>query len=481
MVGAVVVGFDLSTRAWATAGERAGRLARGFPIFDGVLRTDTLARDGAADDFGHLVHRRPLAVLEPGSVDDIVRLIRFARRWGIGVAPRGQGHASYGQAQVDAGVVIDMGLLSDVHDVADATADVDAGVTWRTLLDRTLERGLTPPTLTDYQDLSIGGTLSLGGIGGAGFRYGAQVDNVVALEVVTGEGRLVRCSRSRRPHLFDAVLAGLGQCAVITRASVGLRPAPDELRVFDLVYGDLQTFAEDSRTVLRDARFDTLQGLVVPGFAGGWAYILEATSSSGRSDGELLAQLRDIRQAAVIASMSYRSFALRLDPIVEQQRQAGTWEMPHPWLAVWLPDDQAVSFAGRVLSALTVDDTGGGPILLYPTRSAPFRQPLLRTPTSELMWQFAILRTALPHTAVSADDMVQGNRRLFEQAQAVGGLQYPNGAIPLTRADWVQHFGEAWPAFVRAKRRHDPAGILTPGQDIFGYARSSAIRSNRRR
>jgi FAD/FMN-containing dehydrogenase len=57
------------------------------------------------------------------------------------------------------------------------------------VLDRALPRGLTPPTLTDYQDLSVGGTLSVGGIGGAMFRYGAQVDNVVALEVVTGVGR----------------------------------------------------------------------------------------------------------------------------------------------------------------------------------------------------------------------------------------------------------------------------------------------------
>lgn len=283
VMGAGVIGFDVVTQTWATAGERVGRLARGFPAFDGVLRTDAIARDRAADDFGHLVQRSPLAVLEPGSVDDIARLIRFARRHDIEVAPRGQGHAAYGQPQVEAGVVIDMSTLAHVHDVGATTADVDAGVTWRTLLERALERGLTPPTLTDYQDLSVGGTLSLGGIGGAGFRFGAQVDNVVALEVVTGEGRVARCSRTRSPRLFDAVLAGLGQCAVITRAVVGLRPAPANLRVFDLVYGDLQTFAADSRTALRDVRFDTLQGLVVPGPAGGWAYILEATASSGRS------------------------------------------------------------------------------------------------------------------------------------------------------------------------------------------------------
>jgi hypothetical protein len=58
--GALVIGFDVSARGWATAADRAGRLARGFPLFDGVLHTGTAATAAAAEDFGHIVHRRPL-------------------------------------------------------------------------------------------------------------------------------------------------------------------------------------------------------------------------------------------------------------------------------------------------------------------------------------------------------------------------------------------------------------------------------------
>lgn len=120
-----------------------------------------------------------------------------------------------------------------------------------------------------------------------------------------------------------------------------------------------------------------------------------------------------------------------------------------------------------MLSELTLEDTGGGPILLYPTRSAPLRRPLLRIPPGELIWRFDILRTALA-TATPAEQMVQANRRLFEQLRRIGGYRYPVGAIPVTQPDWVQHFGDSWPQFARAKRRYDPAGILTPGQRIFG-------------
>jgi FAD/FMN-containing dehydrogenase len=479
--GALVVGFDLSSREWAVAGQRTGPLARGLPDFAGALRVGPRARDAAADDFGHIVHRRPLAVLEPASVDDVVKMIRFARREGIAVSPRGEGHSAFGQAQVRAGVVIDMSTLDRVHKVGRTIADIEAGVTWRTVLDRTLAKGVSPPALTDYQDLSVGGTLSVGGIGGAGFRHGAQVDNVLALEVVTGAGRRLRCSRTRSPALFDAVLAGLGQCALITRAVIRVQPAAERLRQFDLLYADLGTFAADARTVVRDGRFDTVQGLVVPSPAGGWAYLLEATSSSGRRDDELLAGLRDVRPQATIADKSFAAYAKRLDPIVEQQRRSGDWRRPHPWFDAWLPDRHAEDFAASVLSQLTLRDTGGGPILLYPTLSEPLQRPLLRVPSGEMIWQFDILRTTLATTA-TAVQMVEDNRRLFERVRQLGGYAYPVGAIGLDNRDWERHFGAAWPAFARAKRRYDPAGILTPGQGVFaatstrvGAARSAAL------
>ena len=253
---------------------------------------------------------------------------------------------------------------------------------------------------------------------------------------------------------------------MITRAVRKLIPAPATVRFFDLLYLDLATFAADARTVVRDGRFDTVQGLVVPSPAGGWAYLLEVTSSSGRGDDELLAGLRDVRGEATIRDLPFAAFATRLDPIVEAQKASGDWARPHPWFGVWLSDRHAEAYAGRVLSELTLRDTGGGPMLLYPTRSQPFTRPLLRVPSSELIWQFNILRNALP-TAAPAEEMVRDNRTLLGRARRVGGLDYPVGATPVSRNEWARHYGRAWPAFVRAKRRYDPARILSPGQGIF--------------
>src|SRR5919107_1504364 len=134
LAGAIVVaGFDTGLRSWVSAAElehRATALAEDFPVFDGVLLLDDASRAAAADDFGHLVHRQPVAVLKPGSVNDVVELVRFARQNDIQVAARGQGHSTQGQAQVEAGVVVDMATLNTVHEINPTNALVDGGARW---------------------------------------------------------------------------------------------------------------------------------------------------------------------------------------------------------------------------------------------------------------------------------------------------------------------------------------------------------------
>ncbi|HEU4509161.1 MAG TPA: FAD-binding protein, partial [Pyrinomonadaceae bacterium] len=132
LAGAIVIaGFDTRLRSWVSAAELdATSLAEDFPDFDGVLLLDEASRTAAADDFGHMVHRQPFAVLKPASVDDVVDLVRFARRNNIKVAARGQAHSTQGQSQVDAGVVVDMTTLAAVHEINPTNALVDGGTRW---------------------------------------------------------------------------------------------------------------------------------------------------------------------------------------------------------------------------------------------------------------------------------------------------------------------------------------------------------------
>lgn len=471
-VGAVVTGLDPVTRTWTTAASASGP-PEDLPPLDGELRVDGTARSAAADDFGHMVRREPVAVLFPGSVSDIAAMLRYCRERGLAAAPRGQGHATQGQAQVERGLVIDMSTLRGVQVNGDRVV-VQAGARWSQVLKATLPHGLTPPVLTDYLELSVGGTLSAGGLGGATHRHGAQVDTVRELEVVTGAGERVVCSPGRRAGLFHAALAGLGQCAVITRATLRLVPAPSAVRRYALYYPTLAALTADQRRVVRDARFDYVEGQIqpAPDGSGAWRYLLEAVAFHGGStppdDRALLAGLSYEHGTQEIADLPYFDFLDRLAPAVEFLRSTGEWARPHPWLNVFVPDRAVDTLVSSVVAGLEPADIGSsGVVLLYPVRRSLLRAPLLRAPDGELVFLFTLLKTASPGAAEPAA-MVAANRALYERVRAAGGTQYPVGSIPMRQEDWRRHFGRAWRPLAAARRRYDPDGVLTPGQGIFG-------------
>jgi FAD/FMN-containing dehydrogenase len=470
---AVVTGFDPATRAWATAASTDPEFAR-LPPLDGRLLLPPASLAPYADDYGHIVHRTPAAVLLPGSAEDVAKLIRFAGPLGIPVAPRGQGHQTYGQAQVRGGVVIDMGTLDAVSvDAADRTVSAGAGALWHTVLTASVARGLTPPVFPDYIELSVGGTLSVGGIGGASSHYGAQVDNVLALQVVTGEGEIVECSPLHDREVFEAALAGLGQCGVITRATIPLVPAPQMVRQYTLTYPTEPALTADQRKVVRDGRFAWLEGALSPATPSGWSFALEGAVyyASGHPpvDATVLAGLNYTGKPAT-QDYTYVDFVNQLAPAVAYLESTGEWYDPHPWINLFLPDGTVDAYMERVLAGLTARDIGAsGVVLLYPVPRRLLTRPLLRTPDSDLVFLFALLRTAQPDTdALTVPQALTRNRALYDEAVAAGATQYPIGSIPaLTEADWANQYGNEWARFGILKDEYDPFSIMTPGQGIF--------------
>nr|BDT32572.1 FAD-binding protein [Myxococcus sp. MH1] len=466
----VAVAFNPMSRSWASTPE-AGAVP--LPPLDGELLLDEASRTAASDDFGHIRHHTPWAVLVPGSVKDIVAMVRFARRQGLKIAAArglGESHSTFGQSQVPAGIVVDMSALATLHELDQDSAWVDAGVRWHELLQASLPSGKSPPVLTDYIELSIGGTLSAGGIGGQAFRWGLQVDNVLELDVVTGRGELVRCSRWRERPLFDAARSGLGQFGIIVRARVRLVDVQPRARTYLALYDDLHRFLEDQRRLIEDGRFDYVEGSVVSS-NGGRAYQLEVvkyfTPGSEPQDSRLLAGLRFQPGTLQVTDGSYFDFANRLAPLIELLKQLGVWGFPHPWLDMFVPARCAEEFVQEVLAQTTDADMGQGPILLYPFRASALTTPFLRTPNDRHVFLFSLLRTAIPPTPENVAALVQKNRAIVDRLTALGGKIYPVDAVPLSPADWRRHFHPHWERFVHAKRRYDPDHVLTPGQGIF--------------
>jgi cytokinin dehydrogenase len=442
------------------------------PSLPGNVSLDADVRSAVATDFGRLIHRQPRGVLKPASSGDIASLMRWARRQGVKVAARGQGHSTYGRALVEDGVVADMRAMNAIRDIKQDRVVVDAGTTWRELFEATLAEGLTPPVLTNYLGLSVGGTIAVGGIGAASSRHGMQTDNVVALDVVTGEGEEASCSATENPDLFDAVRAGLGQCGIVTQATLRLVRAPERIRRFQLFYPDLSSLAADQRRVLTEGRFDQLQGAVLPDGSGGWRYQLDGAvfhgTGSAPDDKAVLSGLSDERSTAVITDLTYREDALAFGKFETLLRTKGQWSHPQPWLLTFLRGSNAERVAGDILSGLKGDAVGPfGRITFYPLLTKAFRTPLVRLPAEDIVFVLNLIRLPASNDAATAERMLAENRMLYDRIREAGGIQYPVGAFAMSPGDWEVHFGSSWPPLREAKRRYDPERLLAPGYNLF--------------
>lgn len=441
--------------------------------------TDEGARESVATDFGRIVVREPRVVVRPASAKDVARVVKFAGRNSLSLATRGGGHSQSGQS-LSHQIVLDMTSLDQVRSVREDAATVQAGIKWRALVQHLAPQRLSPPVLTNNLDVTVGGTLSTGGLGVASWRYGTQADNCAELEVVTGTGDIVRCSEGANRPLFDAVRCGVGQFGVITEAVLNVRRYSPCYRSFYLLYDDLGALLDDLKMVMVDERFDYLEAWCVPcpqGFkhvAGQhqpfaqWFFPLHATVETAEANApeaaEKLAGLKFYKHVYTEGG-EVAEFFTRLDTLFALWRRGGYWDYMHPWMEGVLPWQTTGGYISQILAHLPPQALVGGHILLWPARGAASRVPLFLRPPSEFLMGFGIL-PAVPPAFINE---VLPRLRLASQALGMaGGKRYLSGWIDFDHEAWKAHFGEQWAAVTMAKQKFDPQGILNPDFVKFG-------------
>src|SRR6187402_858846 len=166
--------------------------------------------DAARAIWNGAIDRRPGCIVRCEGVADVVAAVRFARERELLVAVRSGGHGVGGHAVCDDGLVIDLSPMKGIRvDPAARTARAQAGVLWGELDRETQLHGLATVggivTHTGIAGLTLGG-----GIGWLTQKYGATVDNLLSVDVVTADGNLVTASADENPDLFWCVRGGGG-------------------------------------------------------------------------------------------------------------------------------------------------------------------------------------------------------------------------------------------------------------------------------
>jgi len=178
---------------------------------------------------------RPIAVVAPKDVEDIVDLVRWARRARTALVPRGGGTSLDGESvPPDGGVVVDLSGWSRV-------LEVDAGAQWARVepgvVNRDLQRALLPhglffpPNPGSWTTSTVGGNVGTNASGMRSFRYGPTRAWVREVEAVLGTGSRVRfgsrvAKRSVGPDLLQMFVGSEGTLGIATEVTVRLAPLP---------------------------------------------------------------------------------------------------------------------------------------------------------------------------------------------------------------------------------------------------------------
>ena len=214
-----------------------------------VLRPEDPGYDEARRLWNGAIDRRPAMIARCTGTADVMVGIGHARSSGLPLAVRGGGHNVAGTASCDGGIVLDLSPMKEVRvDPAAATAWAQPGLLWGELDQATQAAGLATTggivTHTGVAGLTLGG-----GIGWLMRKHGLTCDNLLAVELVTADGRLQRADEREHPELLWGIRGGGGNFGVVTGFRFRLHPVGPQVLAGPVFYA-----AEQTRQVLRGYR-----------------------------------------------------------------------------------------------------------------------------------------------------------------------------------------------------------------------------------
>ncbi|MFN2615839.1 MAG: FAD-binding oxidoreductase [Thermoleophilaceae bacterium] len=426
------------------------------------------------------IDRRPAAIVQPRTDQEVAQALLRARDDGAEIAVRGGGHSMPGHSMTDGGVTIDLSAMNHVAvDGGARRARVGGGALLGDVARATEPHGLAIP-YGHVSHTGVGGLTLGGGIGWIMRRYGLAIDRMRAARVVTASGDIVRASAEENDDLFWALRGGGGNFGIVTEfefelcehgpqvlAGLLLHPlerATDALRFsrdFMDSAPDEVTVYETFMTVPPEAPFpEELHGR--PAFGIGIVY------SGDPEEGErVLRPLREFGPPALdgVGAMPLTAVQEMLDPTAPHGMHS--YSKSH-WLAE-LPDDaidRMVALHEGVPSPMSLIITGrmGGAV----ERVAPESTAFAHRDPYRLLWVIGAWW--------EGDDaeQIEWTRGVFDTMtpHSTGGV-YVN-AIDEEPAERTRdaYRSSTWERLVEAKDRWDPDNVLRLNYNVPPSARA---------
>jgi len=191
-----------------------------------VIGPDDQDYDEARTIFYGGFDRSPAAIARVADANDVARAVRFAAETGTELAVRSGGHSVAGHGSTDGGIVLDLAEMKALELEGDGHAAwAETGLTAGEYSAAAGEHGLATG-FGDTASVGIGGITLSGGVGLLVRRFGLTIDDLLAAEIVTADGELLRIDERTDPDLFWAIRGGGGNFGVVTRFRFRLHELP---------------------------------------------------------------------------------------------------------------------------------------------------------------------------------------------------------------------------------------------------------------
>jgi FAD/FMN-containing dehydrogenase len=189
-----------------------------------LLRLGDDGYDAARQVWNGMIDRRPDLIARCAGAADVIAAVTFARTHGLVVSVRGGGHNVTGNAVCDRGLTIDLSPMKGIRvNPTRRTVRAEAGLTWGEFDRETQAFGLAT-TGGQISSTGIAGLTLGGGLGWLHRAFGLVVDNLLSVDIVTADGRLLIASATEHADLFWALRGGGGNFGIVTSFQYRLHP-----------------------------------------------------------------------------------------------------------------------------------------------------------------------------------------------------------------------------------------------------------------
>jgi FAD/FMN-containing dehydrogenase len=190
------------------------------------------------------IDRRPRVIVRVANAADVARVVALARETGLELAVRSGGHSGAGHSATDGGIVLDVRDMKGLDiDVGGRTAWAESGLTAAEVTAALASHGLAIG-FGDTGSVGIGGITLGGGVGYLGRKHGLTIDSLMAADIVTADGQLLRVDAESHPDLFWAIRGGGGNFGVATRFQF-------RLHELDAIVGGMLVLPADADVIAR--------------------------------------------------------------------------------------------------------------------------------------------------------------------------------------------------------------------------------------